>query len=210
MGGTLLPPQRWRLKESESRETVSWQQSFHCPPCMGVCDATTPGGTGAPASGLTRSWEWAGGPAREAGTSQPQVPTCQEAGASMLPPPNQGVWAGETVVLAAPSSCHRERKHQAQVHSRCSVRGKSSPLWMPEEPESPGEGWALDSGCWKDINVQPFLTRGAVTLLRVPSHPSLHPPLPRSTKLNAHLKLSLNQEGLIKNGYLKNNLQIQT
>lgn len=106
-----------------------------------------------------------------------QVPAC--------PPHHQGVWAGETVVLAAPSSCHHERKHQAQVHSRCSVRGQSFPLWMPAEPESPGVGWALDSGCWKDINVQPFLARGAVvtstpghscTCSLPPTAPSMHLP----------------------------------
>lgn len=106
-----------------------------------------------------------------------QVPAC--------PPHHQGVWAGETVVLAAPSSCHHERKHQAQVHSRCSVRGQSFPLWMPAEPESPGVGWALDSGCWKAINVQPFLARGAVvtstpghscTCSLPPTAPSMHLP----------------------------------
>lgn len=130
VGGTLLPPQCCCLRESESRETVSWQQRFHCPPCMGVCDAAMPGGTGILASGLIRSWERAGGPASEAGDSQLWCLLVRGQVPGWHPPPTQGVWAGETAVLAASSLCHRERKYLVQVHSRYSVSGKTFPGGM--------------------------------------------------------------------------------
>lgn len=39
---TLPPPHCCLPKESESRETVSWQHGFGCSPCMGVCDSGPP------------------------------------------------------------------------------------------------------------------------------------------------------------------------
>lgn len=70
-------------------------------------------------------------------------------------------------VLAAPGLFHCERGVHAGAQTfRVSAR-----------PESPGDGWAFDSGCWEDINVQSLLARGAV----VTSTPGLsctcrHPP----------------------------------
>lgn len=86
-----------------------------------------PGAIGTLASGLTRPWEWAGGPAREAeDRASPSYPLARGQVLAWLTP--QGVWTGETAVLATPGLFHREGNRLTQVHSKCSVSGKNLPL----------------------------------------------------------------------------------
>lgn len=122
--GTLPPPDCCLLKESESRETVSWQHGFGCSPCMGVCDSGPPTPGGRRRFGVRADWTLGVGrhPAREAG-DRASLGRALSGGAG----DSMGAWAGETVVLAAPGLFRGEGE---QLAHRCSETGERLPRWI--------------------------------------------------------------------------------